>query len=61
MRNGKKAFVDGDKTDLQEINPDDTRNAKEPSKAAKEIIQQLEADNVEYREVHKHSKFCLYW
>lgn len=52
----KKAFVDGDKTDLQEINPDDTIKAKEPSEAAKEIIQQLEADNVEYREVHKHSK-----
>ena len=52
----EKAFVDGDKSELQEISPDDIIKEKEPSEAAKKIFQQLEENDVEYRAVQKLSK-----
>lgn len=43
----EKAFVEGDKTDLQEVTPDDTiKVKKEHSEAFKSIKQELETNNV---------------
>ena len=53
----RKAFVEGDKSGLQEIKNDDTIKAKkEKSEAYKHIQQQCEANNVEFREVQKLSQ-----
>ena len=51
----EKAFVDGDKSDLQEVKTDDTIK-KEPSEAMKYLQDACEQSHVEYREVQKLSK-----
>lgn len=51
----KRAFVDGDKSDLQEVKTDDTIK-KEPSEAMKYIKEACEVNKVEYRPVKKLSK-----
>lgn len=48
----EKAFVDGDKSDLQEVKTDDTIK-KEPSEAMKYLQDACEQSHVEYREVQK--------
>lgn len=51
----EKAFVDGDKSDLQEVKTDDTIK-KEPSEVMKYLQDACEQSHVEYREVQKLSK-----
>lgn len=51
-----KAFVQGDKSGLKEVKPDDTIKEKEPSEALQQIQQQCEVNKVEHRPVQKLSQ-----